>query len=142
MRLCAAFNMSYTTALSHNCLYGWPGVVSAPIQRFIALSVQLCGDYATHRGTLYLHAASGLSVVTVVDSCFCDSCTVERLSQGRPRRGPAKGCEGNWLFSYHSRHSAHILLLLQGPVALMHLSQESLTSSQPHIAFSFVFNIN
>lgn len=86
-------------------------------------------------------------MVTVVDSCFCDSdlffsCTVERLSQGRPCRGPAKGCEGNWLFSYHSRHSTHILFLLQGPVTLMHTSQESLTSSQPHIVFSFVFNIN
>lgn len=68
--------------------------------------------------------------------------TVERLSEGRPCRGPAKGCEGNWLFSYHSRHSSHILFLFLGAVALMHASQEALTSSQPHIVFSFVLNIN
>lgn len=66
---------------------------------------------------------------------------MERLSQGRPCRGPARGCEGNWLFSYHSRHSTHILFLLQGPVSLMHTSRES-SSSQPHIVFSFVLNIN
>lgn len=58
--LCVAFNVSYTTLLSRNCLYGWPLVVSAPIQGFIALSVQLCGDYIVHRGALYLQAASGL----------------------------------------------------------------------------------
>lgn len=45
---CAAFNISYTTLLSHNCLYVWPRVVSAPIQRFTALSVQLRGDYVAH----------------------------------------------------------------------------------------------
>lgn len=57
VRFCVAFNISYATLLSHNYLYGWPRVVSAPMQRFIALSVQLCGDYAAHRGALYLRAA-------------------------------------------------------------------------------------
>lgn len=59
-------------------------------------------------------------------------CTVERSSQGRARGGPAKGLEGNWVFSYHSRHSTHIPLL-QGPVTSVHASQEALTRSQPHI---------
>lgn len=59
-------------------------------------------------------------------------CTVERSSQGRACGGPAKGLEGNWVFSYHSRHSTHIPLL-QGPVTSVHASQEALTRSQPHI---------
>lgn len=107
---------------SHNCLDGWPRVVSAPIQRFIALSVQLWGDYLVHRGALYLRAASGLLPVEVADSCFLWLWpffffgTLERLSQGRRCRGPAEGCEGSCLFSYHSRHSTHILFLLRGPV--------------------------
>lgn len=48
--------------------------------------------------------------------------------------------ETAWLFSYHSKHSLYILLPLQGPVTLRQGSQESLTSSQPHIVFSFVFS--
>ena len=62
MRFCAA--LASVTQLSV--------AVSAPIQRFIALSVQLCGDYAAHRAALYQHTACGLSLITVVDSCFCD----------------------------------------------------------------------
>lgn len=49
-------------------------------------------------------------------------CTVERLSQGRTRGGPAQCLEGNWVFSYHSRHSTHIPLPLQGLVTSVHAS--------------------
>lgn len=97
-----ACDFSYKILLSHNCLCGWARVVSAPIQRYTALSVQLCGVYVMHREALYLQAAIGTSKAKVVDSCFCDFnlffCTEERLFKGRHCRGPAKGSEGNWLF--------------------------------------------
>lgn len=59
--LCSS-HISYTTVCGCVC----------PIQRFIALSVQLCGDYAAHRAALYQHTACVLPLITVVDSCFCD----------------------------------------------------------------------
>ena len=44
--LCSS-HISYTTVCGCVC----------PIQRFIALSVQLCWDYAAHRAALYQHTA-------------------------------------------------------------------------------------
>lgn len=120
------FNIRYTTLLSHYCLYGCPRVVSAPIQMFIALSVQLCGDYVAHRGSLYLQAASGLSVVTVVDSRFCDRLKVD-LVEAQPKAVKETVC-----FHITQDIPLIILFLHQGPLALRHASQESLTFTTAH----------
>lgn len=69
--------------------------------------------------------------ITVVDSCFCEACTVEILSQGRARRGPAQGCEGTGCFRIV--HDIPLIFFSSEPCRL-NVSQSGL-SQVPNCAF-------
>lgn len=107
------------------CPYDRPWAVTALFQGFITLSVQLCGDYVvTQRNAVSPSGhwpISSCSCRYLFCNCVLFFCTVERLFQGRHCGGPAEGCEGNWLFSYHSRHSTHIC----SSTGTCHLTQSS-----------------
>lgn len=119
--------------LSTNTVCGRPWVLSALIQRFIALLVQLCGDYIMHRGALSIQKP--ISLFYYLISAQWKDC----LSVCRCGRGPVEALERIRLFSYHSRNSAHdpFFFFLGGAVTLIH----SLWQVHRCTLFSFV-NIN